>query len=572
MASIQQINSLLAMVAREQDCDAALKALTQQIQELTRCRNAMIAVMNEEQGCLELKHGAGLDWGGGPEVSGLRSDERQTDGIIAEVARSGTAYRTGNVQNEPKYRILFESTVSEIAVPIRNPEGRVKGVLNLESDQTNAFTKDDQDICETFALLAAIVIDRNEVLAREQALIEIGSALDTAMTEDELIERVIDVAGNLLRFQAFSAFLYDSRKSAFVLTGSVGELRHKVGEISYQMGEGLTGWVCESRQPILLANPHSDPRWRGRHLEFPSDQIASFLAVPVVSRGKTIGVLRALRRTTDNPLLDNTFTETDLRVLQAIAEQVATGLENIRNLETLIRSERMVAWGELSAKSSHMIGNRVFALKGDVNELRHLICDDPLSKDALTEIQVSLSANVLRIEEILQDFRDFVTATQLNLAPGDVNQVILETIHEVLPKGSANIDLQLGQALPHALIDDKKLRRAISELLENALGYTTEGSLRIETSVETNEKGSRRHKPMVRIVVQDTGPGVPPDKKTQIFQPFYSSRVKGMGLGLSIVKGIVDSHGGTVFEEGKQGKGARFVILLPVPNRPRKEK
>jgi len=571
MAPIRQINSLLALVAQEPNPDDALKALTEKILELTGCRNAMIAVMNEERGCLELKHGAGLDWRDGPDGAGYCKDDSQTDGIIAEVAKSGTPYRSGNVRDEPKYRILFESTVSEIAVPIRNPEGRVKGVLNLESDQTNAFKTEDQELCETFALMAAIAIDRHEVLAREQALIEIGNALDSALTEDELIERVIDVAGNLLRFQAFSAFLYDSRRAAFVLKGSVGELSNKIGEISYQMGEGLTGWVCENRQPVLLKHPHKDPRWRGRHLEFPSDQIASFLAVPVVSRGKTIGVLRAIRRTTDNPLLDNTFTETDMKVLLAIAEQLATGLENIRNLETLIRSERMVAWGELSAKSSHMIGNRVFALKGDVNELKHLLSDEPLNREALSEIQDSLSANILRIEEILQDFRDFLTATQLTLSPGDVNKIILETVREVLPKNASNIELQLADNLPMALIDEKKFRRAISELLENALGYTTDGSLRIETGIEPAGQNKRRSKAMIRIAVEDTGPGVPLDKKSQIFQPFYSSRVKGMGLGLSIVKGIVDSHGGTVFEEGNPGKGARFVILLPLPNRPKKE-
>lgn len=572
MPLIRQINSLLEMVAQEPDPDRALKTLVEKIVELTGCRNAMIAVMNEERGCLELRHGAGKDWKDSPDGASWCANESRTDGIIAEVARSGTPYRTGNVKKEPKYRILFESTVSEIAVPIRNPEGRVKGVLNLESDQSNAFKKEDQELCETFAWMAAIAIDRHETLAREQALIEIGNALDSALTEDELIERVIDIAGNLLRFQAFSAFLYDARRGDFVLKGSVGELKAKVGEIGYQMGEGLTGWVCEHQQPVLLSHPHNDPRWRGRHLEFPSDQIASFMAVPVVSRGKTIGVLRAIRRRTDNPLLDNTFTDTDMRVLAAIAEQLATGLENIRNLETLIRSERMVAWGELSAKSSHMIGNRVFALKGDVNELKHLLAEDPLRREALAEIQDSLSTNILRIEEILQDFRDFLTATQLNLSPGDVNRVILETVREVLPKNASNVDLRLDESLPEALIDEKKFRRAISELLENALGYTTDGSLRIETGLEQASKQGRRTKPMIRVVVEDTGPGVPLDKKVQIFQPFFSSRVKGMGLGLSIVKGIVDSHGGTVFEEGNPGKGARFVILLPLPNRPKKEK
>jgi len=70
------------------------------------------------------------------------------------------------------------------------------------------------------------------------------------------------------------------------------------------------------------------------------------------------------------------------------------------------------------------------------------------------------------------------------------------------------------------------------------------------------------------ITIEDTGPGVEDEAKATIFQPFFSKRVKGMGLGLSIVKGIVDAHGGEVFEAGRLGHGARFVILLPVADRP----
>ncbi len=68
----------------------------------------------------------------------------------------------------------------------------------------------------------------------------------------------------------------------------------------------------------------------------------------------------------------------------------------------------------------------------------------------------------------------------------------------------------------------------------------------------------------VCIEVEDEGPGVPEEQKSKVFDPYQTSRAKGMGLGLSIVKGIADAHGGTVFEAGEEGKGARFVILLPI--------
>jgi signal transduction histidine kinase len=228
----------------------------------------------------------------------------------------------------------------------------------------------------------------------------------------------------------------------------------------------------------------------------------------------------------------------------------------------------MIAWGELSAKSSHMIGNRVFAIKGDTNELGHLLAEKDVDRDELKSLQQSLSTNVMRVEEILQDFRDFVSATQLHLQFGDVNAVVHETAEEIFPKRSkVKLELDLAEDLPGVEIDAKKLRRAIGELIENAMNYMEEGALRISTAIVDRTARQVKRK-FVQIEVEDSGPGVNPESKRIIFQPFHSGRVKGMGLGLSIVKGIIDAHGGEVFEAGDPGKGAKFVILLPAPDRP----
>jgi signal transduction histidine kinase len=277
----------------------------------------------------------------------------------------------------------------------------------------------------------------------------------------------------------------------------------------------------------------------------------------------------------ENEYLDTRFTESDQRVLQAIADQLAIGLDSIRAIERLVRSERMIAWGELSAKSSHMIGNRVFALKGDVNELGFLIGENELNRDNLKGLQKSLMTNVTRVEEILRDFRDFVTATQLERSVGDLNSLIQETVTEVFPKrGEIELDLKLSE-IPPVSFDPKRLRRAVSELIENSLNFLDTGRLCIITKPASEEQLARANLPRgmnyISLEVADTGPGVEEDRKEIIFQPFHSSRVRGMGLGLSIVKGIVDAHGGKIQETGTKGIGARFLILLPAADRPKSE-
>lgn len=556
------------MVAMEQNVGIALERIADAAITITSSRHAVVAVLNEDQGILEVTHGAGEDFASRGKGDKLRVDIGDKEGIVAFVAATGTPFMSGDVSSDPHYKLMFATTRSELAVPVRGRHGRIVAVLNVESERENAYTHEDQLASEALASLIAVVLDRAGQNSYEEALIQVGSALDDALTEEALIDRVIQIGSEVLRFQACSIFLHDSQTDTFVLRGTVGRLRDQIGKIRYDRGEGCTGWVCEKGEPAMINHPQTDPRWRGKYVEFPSEQIASFLAVPILLRTKTIGAIRVVRRVSDNPYLDLRFTESDLRVLQAMAEQFAVGLENLRSLEKIIRSERMIAWGELSAKSSHMIGNRVFAIKGDTNELGHLLNEKELDRTELTSIQHSLATNVMRIEEILQDFRDFVSATQLHLQFGDVNSVVHETAEEIFPKRSkVKLELDLADDLPGVEIDAKKLRRAIGELIENSMNYMEVGTLRISTKLIDRTSRQLKRK-FVRIEVEDSGPGVNEERKQIIFQPFHSGRVKGMGLGLSIVKGIVDAHGGEVYEAGKPTKGAKFVILLPAPDRP----
>lgn len=562
---LQRLLPLLNLVNAEPDAGQALNRLAVAALEETGSRNAMIALLDDEHGILNLSYGAGPEWAI-TEVETI--DVTTRSGIVSYVAATGRHFMTGDVASEPQYRNLFETTRSEMAVPILDRYRRIRGVFNVEADRTHAYTADELESLDTLAAVATVVINQEDAKIREVALVEIGHALDQAQTEEEVVKGVIRIAGEVLRFGAFSAFLFEPAQDRFVLRGSVGRLKEQVGLLSYRRGEGITGWVAETAQSVLSNEPMRDPRWLGKNVEFPSEQIASFLAVPVVHRGRCIGVLRALRKVSENDYLDNRFTQDDERVLTAIAEQMATALESVRSLDRLIRSERMAAWGELSAKSSHMIGNRVFALRGDVNELGHLLRQNEIDRGSIEELHRSLEVNVLRIEEILQEFRDFLTATQLKTEPGSINELVESTAREIFPRrGPVALEFDLGADLPEIAMDSKKLRRAISELVENAMNFVTDGSLRIGTGladVETKKKGRvPTAKPFIVVTVKDTGPGVDADKKATIFQPFYSGRVKGMGLGLSIVKGIVDAHGGAVFEDGEPGSGAKFVILLP---------
>jgi signal transduction histidine kinase len=128
--------------------------------------------------------------------------------------------------------------------------------------------------------------------------------------------------------------------------------------------------------------------------------------------------------------------------------------------------------------------------------------------------------------------------------------------------------MELAEDLPKIEADPDKLNRCFSEIVENSVNFQQEGG---ELVVSTGKAdfsllptgAAIRSGRYVQIVFEDQGPGVPEDNKQRIFNPFFSTRAKGMGLGLPIVKGIIEAHRGKIYEVGEPGGGARFVVLLP---------
>ena len=539
---------------------------------------AFLARIEQETGELVAIATAGPDWSEDLRRLRLKPHNETERGITGYVAITGKPYVTSDINRDPHYLQIFPNVQSEIAVPFFDAEGRVRGVLNVDSTTPSAFTSEHITLLSTFANAIAASLAFEEYRNRERMLIEIGMELASTTDIDPLSERVIEVTARALRCEACSVFLLDEVGEILRLQASRGALKAMVGEATYRLGEGLTGTVAATGEPIRLDDPRDDPRWKGKYAEFHPDERSAFLAVPVLGRGRILGVVR-VSRTNTLAWFRARFTEGDERVLRTVASQLGIAIENIRAFDKLIRAERMAAWGELSAKSAHMIGNRTFAIKGDLNELKYLL--SKCEKDAdlsqrdmcheVTALTESIEQGVFRLEDILREFRDFVMATSLTRREADINQVLREVLLETFPKRSpVHLEQAYAEGTPLLRADVDKLKRAFGELIENAVSFMPEGgTLRVRTTLIAPGEGPAiaRLSPTrsyVQIEFADEGPGVPADIKSKIFTPFFSSRVKGMGLGLSIVKGIVDAHYGSIREVGEAGSGALFLIYLPV--------
>ena len=541
----------------------------------TGATRGFIALAEVETGGLEIVATAGAGWT--DETRRDRLARSKVDGgtITARVATTARAVRVDDLSSVPDYEPFFGDVRSVLAAPVARPGERVRGVINLESDTPGEFTPDEEAFVSVLADVAALRLAMDDINAREAALVQIGKDLSVAGGPAALMERVADVSAEILRFEDSSLFLIDRATRRAVLAATRGPLAPQVGRAAYEMGEGLTGWVAEHGVPVRIRNPRGDPRHKGLHQEFPTEEIAAFLAVPIQTHTGTVGVLRVLRKQSMSPWFPNDFTEEDEQVLSTIASQVGAAIENAQTREKLVQAERMAAWGEMSAMSSHMIGNRVFAIKGDVNELEHVLQSGgaaALPAGEIAKLVEGMKRGIFRLEELLAEFRDFVRATALTTLPMDASDVTRQAVEETFPR-RCPVELvaeYAGEPLP-IQADPVKLKRAFAEIIENAVTFQEKGGrLHVRTGRVSADKSEPSQAslphgaPYACVEFADRGPGIPAADKPRIFRPFFTSRNRGMGLGLAIVKGIIEAHHGDIVETGTPGEGAHFVIYLPL--------
>ena len=576
LALIQRLSRRAAEVDEVQ---TLLDEMTQGALDAVNADRAFMALVHDGTGELTLVATAGVGWTDEGRARRLkigdgtrqgRGVDGPREGITSHVAATGRPYVTGDVDADPYYYAFFDDVCSEIAVPLLDGNRHTRGVLNIQSFRPDHFTPEHLPLLQSLADIAVLRLLMDGYRAREAALVEIGKDLSAIGDADRLMRRVVDVAAAQLRFEDCSVFVLDRDKGLLVLQAARGGLAARVGVATYPVGEGLTGWVAEHGEPIRVGNPREDLRWRGRFEEFPAEDVGAFLAVPIFGRSGMLGVLRVLRRKSAAPWFRREFTEDDESVLLTIASQLGTAIENGRILDRLVNTERMAAWGELSAKAAHMIGNRTFAIKGDLNELEYRLSEPEDKRAEYRKLAEGIRHGVFRLEEILQEFRDFVRATQISLAEYDLNDLLRQCVAESYPKRSpVALTLDLAPDLPPVLADASRLKRAFSELIENSLSFQPDGgALLVRTSrADADSAQTQADLPRGRAYLQvefaDSGPGVPADIKPRIFTPFFTSRARGLGLGLSIVKGILEAHRGGIVEVGKSGQGARFLAFLP---------
>jgi len=238
-------------------------------------------------------------------------------------------------------------------------------------------------------------------------------------------------------------------------------------------------------------------------------------------------------------------------------EKIQKTTADLRKTEAqLIRSEKLAALGQLAAGIAHEIRNPLTS----INILIHSLTKDFPSEDSHREDLNVIEEEIDRINEILDRFLRFAKPASPLLERTEVASIFEETLQLLRPRmEKQGIHVQKEfQDLPMILMDREQIKQVALNLLLNAIQAMPKGGTL--TLRGQNSKDGQS----ITISIQDSGVGIPDEDMNKLFDPFFSTREGGIGLGLSIAHRIIDQHHGKIEVESDPGKGTLFTIWLPI--------
>jgi signal transduction histidine kinase len=451
--------------------------------------------------------------------------------------------------------------------------------------------------------LGGIAVQRGRAIARERQR-ALGDLADAALAKnrelellrrlttsllkfhdtDELFNEVASVAADLTQAHAAAVMVRSDESWYLRIAGASGALAESRGRL--MPADGTFVGEVVGQGTALISNEFTLDR-RNHRIPGAEDNFERALAVPLISRGDTIGAVAVYAGPGRAP-----FSAAEQALLATLGEQVAIGLDRAAMVEEARRSERVLEQTnrelvEATALKSRFLANMSHELRTPLNaiigfaELMH-------GDHGLTEAQRDYLESIARngrhllsvIETVLENAKAESGRMTLRLARFDLTATVAAAVQDTESLRATKRQacrLQLEQPL-EVVADEQKVRQVLFNLLSNAAKFTdTEGEVTVSalrTRMPFPDTDPLVMRDAVWLAVRDTGVGIAGEDLPKLFRPFSQVEAetgqgqRGTGLGLALCKQFVESHGGTIGVESVVGSGSTFWLVLPAEGPP----
>lgn len=395
-----------------------------------------------------------------------------------------------------------------------------------------------------------------------KALLQSSKDIVSLADLQTLSEKIVRTLVQIFDAKSAALFLLDEAKSAYPLRVRMGPdgnskyLSLASDDLLIQTlsrgariltDEGLDQDVAQEDRALLL-----------REME----QLAAKVVLPLVLRERLVGLCVIGPKSGNGP-----YTQGDLDLLSILGNQASVALENARLYENLKqsqniirRADRLSSLGVLTAGLAHEIRNPLVAIR----TFTQLLPERYQDREFREEFQVIALREVDRICGLVNDLLSFARPSTHNISSENINEVV-ENIARILETQAKERGVQiyrrLAPDLPKIWIDKEQLKQVFMNIILNAI-QSIEGGGVVEVTSRLFKKDGAGS--FVQIGVCDSGAGIPEQDLENIFNPFFTTKKDGSGLGLSISHQIVQEHGGYILVESKPGEGTTFLVHLAI--------
>ncbi len=328
--------------------------------------------------------------------------------------------------------------------------------------------------------------------------------------------------------------------------------------------------VLRERQGILVNDATRDERFQAVQ-SMVRDSVSEVICVPMKGRHQTLGVLYLDTRTPATRLiaggLPGKFTGDHLTLAIALAHQAALAVEETRYHQALVNAERLAAVGQTVAALSHDLKNILTGLDigGNLIEIGIKDRDEAM----LQRGWQSVKKNQGRVHDLVMNMLSYSKEREPCIEALDLKALVREVCEHQQGRAAekgVHLATRIDPDLPPVPADSHGVHRALLNIVANAIDAASEGEVkRVIVAAGRDPALDAAKGPFVRVQVQDTGPGIAPERMDDLFRPFVSTKgSRGTGLGLAVSRKILREHGGDVLVVSAVGRGSIFTLRLPL--------
>jgi two-component system sensor histidine kinase HydH len=400
-------------------------------------------------------------------------------------------------------------------------------------------------------------------------LLNFSALINSSLKIESVLNNAMKWAEEFMDAEASSIYELDETKDELFIRLARGEKKDPVKGIRLKVGEGIAGWVVHSGQPMVVPDASKEIKFSPKYDKITGFNTRSLICVPLTLKGKIMGAIQVLNKRSKEP-----FNNADLEILTIMSHQIAVAMENAKlynRLEEkfeltakelklaqdeLIRTERLAAMGNLVNGVAHEIRNPIMVIGGFAQRIKNL-CDGNIEILEYSDIILTESA---RLERLVKKVRELADVQSAYLYPANLVPVIdqiLNNFSSLAEKQNVKISTSLEKDLPLINMDPSQIGIALSNILENALeSMPNKGTLELTVTRENDDS--------IIMIIKDTGSGIDPEEMKSIYDPFVTSKTKGVGLGLTMVYQIISNHHGEIKITSNESKGTTVTIVLPL--------